>query len=257
MENFGKLGLYIFFTFVYAWISVSPGRGQASSHPRPRRIGKAGLDKGDFFRMLLRLGWTTVLFLLLVLASPPAQADTVTVYDFEGFDDLTSLTTQYSGLAFSNTIILTAGISINELEFPPHSGVGVASDDGGPISVSFAVPVLSFGGYFTYALPLTLTGFDALNNQIAAANTAFSSNDGLYGDPGSSPNEFVSIAFAQGISSVTITGSPEGGSFVLDDATLTTESSAVPEPSSFYLLLNLVGGFLLVSFRKRLFCKSL
>jgi hypothetical protein len=164
--------------------------------------------------------------LLLYLQS---QARAGTVLDFEGFPDSTILTSQYAGLTFTNAIILTAGVSLNEFEFPPHSGVNVASDNGGPISISFDNPILSFSGYFTYLEPLTLVGFDALDNQVASAMSAFSSNDALFGDPGSSPNEFLQLAFAGGISSVTIAGDPAGGSFVMDDVTYTSQ---VPEPSS-------------------------
>jgi hypothetical protein len=59
----------------------------------------------------------------------------------------------------------------------------------------------------------------------------------LSGDPGSSPNEFLSVSFASSISSVTITGDPAGGSFVMDDATLATaDTESVPEPTTFSLI---------------------
>jgi hypothetical protein len=169
----------------------------------------------------------------------PASLDAGTVtLDFEGFPDSTPLTTQYPGLTFTNTTVITAGISLNEFEFPPHSGSNVVFDDGGPISISFASPVLSFSGFFTNSVPLTLAAFDASSAQVGSAVSAFSSNLALSGDPGSSPNEFLSVSFASGISSVTITGDPAGGSFVLDDAAYSTESSTVPEPSSMALLLS-------------------
>src|SRR5580658_4009339 len=97
-----------------------------------------------------------------------------TTITFEGFPDSTILTTQYPGLMFSNTIILTAGISLNEFEFPPDSGVNVASDFGGPISISFATPISSFGAYFTYTQPVTIVGFDAFNNPVVFASSQFS-----------------------------------------------------------------------------------
>jgi hypothetical protein len=168
---------------------------------------------------------------LLLYLQPQSRADTI---DFEGLPDSTILTNQYPGLTFTNAIILTAGISLNEFELPPHSGVNVASDNNGPITIDFAAPVLSFSGYFTYLEPLTLDAFDSLDNQIDSAASAFSSNDALFGDPGSSPNEFLQVSFGDGISSVTITGDPAGGSFVMDDISFT---SAVPEPSSLLLLV--------------------
>src|SRR5580704_9354121 len=112
-----------------------------------------------------------------------------TTIDFEGFPDSTILTTQYPGLTFSNTIILTSGISLNEFEFPPYSGVNVASDNNGPITIDFNEPITNFSGYFTYVEPLTLAGFDATDTEVVSAESLFSSNDALFGDPGSSPNE--------------------------------------------------------------------
>jgi hypothetical protein len=181
---------------------------------------------------------------LLLYLQPRARAD---IIDFEGLADSTILTNQYAGLTFTNAIILTAGISLNEFEFPPHSGSNVVSDNGGPITIDFATPVLNFSGYFTYEEPLTLDAFDSLDNQVDSAVSAFSSNDALFGDAGSSPNEFLQVAFADGISSVTITGDPAGGSFVMDDISFT---SAVPEPSSIFLLLS--GAALAFGVRRKL-----
>ena len=190
----------------------------------------------------MRLARSAALLLLAVAVPLSLHAGTV-VLDFEGFSDSTSLTTQYPGLTFSNATIITAGITLNEFEFPPHSGSNVAFDNNGPISISFASPVLSFSGYFTYAVPLTLAGFNATSTQVGSATSAFSSNLALSGDPGSTPNEFLSVSFASGISSVTITGDPAGGSFVMDDVTYTT---AVPEPGSIILLLSGMAGVLAI-----------
>ncbi|MGI0134777.1 MAG: hypothetical protein ACREBW_07470, partial [Candidatus Micrarchaeaceae archaeon] len=145
------------------------------------------------------------LFLACSLALPGLLAAD-TVLNFESLGDGVSVTTQFSGLTFSNTIALTAGISLDEFEFPPHSGSVVVSDDGGPIGITFAAPVTTFGGYFTYAEPLTLTAFDASSTAVDSATSAFSNNMGLSGDPGSSPNELLSLSFAGGISSVLLEG---------------------------------------------------
>jgi len=159
--------------------------------------------------------------------------------------DSTTLTTQFPGLIFSDATVISAGISLNEFELPPHSGTNVVFDDGGPMTISFASPVLSFGGYFTYEEPLTIDAFNASSTQVATATSLFSTNDALFGDPGSSPNEFIEASFASGISSVTITGDPAGTSFVLDDATYTTAApAAVPEPGTAFLLLIVIMGFI-------------
>jgi hypothetical protein len=156
---------------------------------------------------------------MLLSSQHPLRA--VTLLTFEGFADSTILTNQYSGETFGNAIILTAGITLNEFEFPPHSGVNVASDNGGPMTISFTSPVQSFSGYFTYSEPLTVRAFNAASAQVAAATSQFSDNEALSGIAGSSPNELIQVTSAGGIASVTIAGDPAGESFTLDDATIT------------------------------------
>jgi hypothetical protein len=154
------------------------------------------------------------------------------ILNFEGFSDSTILTNQYSSITFSNAVILTAGISLNEFEFPPYSGVNVVSDNSGPLSIDFATPITNFSGYFTYVEPLTINAFDAFSTLVASAVSAFSSNDALFGATGSSPNEYIQVSAVDGISSITITGDPTGGSFVLDNATISMGASSIPEPAT-------------------------
>jgi hypothetical protein len=187
---------------------------------------------------------------MLFCTQNPLRAD-IALLNFEGFPDGTILTTQYSGVTFANATVISAGISLNESEFPPHSGDNVAFDDGGPISIFFTTAVLSFGGYFTYLEPLTLAAFDATSTEVALATSAFSTNDALFGDPGSSPNEFLQVSFPDGISSVTITGDPSGDSFVMDDATYAIVTTAVPEPGSVLLLSSVLGAAVIAAYRKR------
>jgi len=180
--------------------------------------------------------------LLLLAPTAVLKAGSNTI-DFEGFPDSTILTTQYPGVLFSNAIILTAGISLNEFEFPPRSGSNVASDNGAPMSIDFSTPVSSFSGYFTYGEVITLNAYNAASVQVATATSAFSDNELLSGDIGSIPNEFLQVDFLGGISEVTITGDPAGGSFVMDDVAF---ASGVPEPSSMFLFLTGVIGILLL-----------
>jgi hypothetical protein len=189
-----------------------------------------------------------LLALSLYATTLSLQAALVTL-DFEGLPDSTILTTQYPGLTFSNAIVLAAGISLNEFEFPPHSGTNIASDNNGPMSIMFSSPITSFSGYFTYAEPLTLQALNAASVQVAVAVSAFSNNEALSGDAGSSPNEFLQVSSAGGISSLTITGDLAGGSFVLDDATFTSGSSTVPEPNSLALFLS--GSIIIVTLGSR------
>ena len=108
-----------------------------------------------------------------------------------------------------------------------------AGSPGGPISISFPVPVASVGGSFTYLAQLTLTAFDGADQLTGQTTSLFSSNLALSGAVGSSPNELVQIAFAGGISRLVISGDAAGGSFTLDDLTFAN----VPEPGTLGLLL--------------------
>jgi hypothetical protein len=158
------------------------------------------------------------------------------------FDD-TPITTQFPGITFTNTTVISAGISLNEFELPPHSGSNAAFDDGGPISIAFNTPVSSFSGYFTYYEPVTIAAFNGSGMEVASANSAFSINvacgDGApcLGDASSSPNEFIQIASSGGFSNVTITGDPNGSSLVMDDIDFAPASSTAAEPSNLFVLL--------------------
>ena len=171
-----------------------------------------------------------VLVVFALAAVPTMHAATSS---FETLADGEVVTTQLTGLTFSNTIALTAGISLNEFEFPPRSGSVVVSDNGGPISIQFAVPVITFAGFFTYSVPLTLTAFDVLDNPVGSASSSYSTNLALSGDLGSSTNERLEVMFAGGIARVVIAGYSGGGSFTLDDAEHTASNSTmIPEPST-------------------------
>lgn len=169
------------------------------------------------------------------------------VVDFESFVDGEFLATQLPGYTFSNTIIYTSAVSLNETDFPPRSGGNVASDFGGAITLLLDVPLSALGAYFTYGTAVSLTAFDALNNPVATANSLFTNNIGTGGDPGSTTNEFIQVSFVSGFTSVVIAGNPAGGSFVFDDLTLTDlEGNAdVPEPSTAPLTVFVVLAFVI------------
>jgi hypothetical protein len=189
--------------------------------------------------------------LALGVAATLAPAETI---GFEGFPDSTILTTQFPGLTFTNAIILTSGISLNEFNFPPHSGVNVVSDNNGPITIDFSTPITSFSGYFTYLEPLNLDAFNASDTEVATATSSFSNNLACLagppcpGDPGSSSNEFIQVAFAGEISSVTLTADLLGGSFTMDDLTYT---SAIPEPGSFPSVITASAMLLIIGLHKQ------
>lgn len=182
----------------------------------------------------MRSKYLSILGITLLITFIWIRYSEALTFDFEDLTDSETLTTQYAlfGVTFNNATALTAGISLNEFEFPPHSGTNVIFDDGGPMSLTFSIPMVYFEAYFTYLVPLTLNFFDALNNLVGSANSNFSSNMALSGDLGSSPNELLSFAWGPGISSVVISGDLGGSSFTMDDLTATP----VPEPETLLLL---------------------
>src|ERR1700733_14644782 len=103
--------------------------------------------------------------ILALFASPVLHAQTSITFDALNDGDL--VTTQYSGLTFSNAKVVTSGFSLTDLDFPSHSGGNAITDASGPISVSFSVPISTFTGYFTHVNPITVTAFDGGGNPLA------------------------------------------------------------------------------------------
>jgi PEP-CTERM motif len=176
-------------------------------------------------RRVLRLGTIAVSVILFAIRAQAAPIH------FEAFADGDVLTNEIPGLTIANGEVLTAGIGLNDFEFPPLSGTNVLANMLDPItltplsiSIAFASPVGRFSGYFTYDAPLSIAAFDSGGVLLGTVLSAFGSNLALSGDAGSTPNEFLLAMFA-GISSVQITG----GNFVVDNA-------AVPEPGTLLLL---------------------
>jgi PEP-CTERM motif len=169
---------------------------------------------------------------IFLFLTTEVRANTVTYkLDFESFTDSTPLITQYSslGITFSEATVITAGVSLNEFDFPPHSGSNVVFDDGSPITLSFSSPTSFVGAYFTYLQPLTIDAFSPGGQLLASETSSFSANDVSSGNP---PNEFLSVS-AAGIADVTITAGPTGSSLTTDDLTFTEQ---VPEPATLPLL---------------------
>jgi hypothetical protein len=83
-------------------------------------------------------------FVLFLAIGGIKESGALTI-DFESLSDSEIVTTQYAGVGvtFSNATALTAGISLNEFDFPPNSGVNVVYDEGGPMTISFDIPVLT------------------------------------------------------------------------------------------------------------------
>jgi hypothetical protein len=187
--------------------------------------------------------FSRIVRLLVTLLAAQASLTTFAVpitIDFESLADSEAVAAQFAGLSFSNATALSAGISLNEFEFPPRSGANVLLDDGGALSITFTAIAQSFGAYFTYSSSLTLKAFDGAANLLTSVTSDFSSNSALSGDAGSSPNEFLNIAVS-GIRRIVIEGDPGGGSFVMEDLIYEEATNggggSTPEPGTIILFL--------------------
>lgn len=173
-----------------------------------------------------------------------AQADTITI-DFEGLTDFETIDTQYqaSDVVFNGATALISGAlggSLNELDYPPHSGDTVASQLSGPMVIDFLRPVVRVAGFFTYTGGyLTLSGQDGTGDVASATSTGI----GNLASSAGSPNERIELVFASGLSRLVI-----GDGFVdftLDDLEVEFADAVVnpmPEPS-----LTLLAGVALVA----------
>lgn len=229
--------------FHFAGVMLSPA-GKASRLLGPDKYFILGVR-------MKRIGFLSLLISLSCVT--PAFANSI---DFEGLPDSTSVGSTYAslGVVFDNATVRTAGISLNA-GFPPSSGVNVVGDMGGPIMLTFATPVSSFSGRFTYTQSLILNGFDSLFNPVAAANSLFDVNSVSSGNPA---NELIALNFGGGINFITITGDRDGGSFTLDDVNFTPiQVVSVPEPDMISLLVLCVAGLAVCVYSRRTFVKRL
>ena len=196
---------------------------------------------------------TVWLPLVALLTALPARAALIT-FDFEGFADSTLVGSTYSaqGAIFTNALAITAGLSLNDAEFPPRSGLNAAFDGAGPIRIDFSGLAGSFGAYFTYAARLHVAAFNSANLQVGSATSAFSSN---FVSSGNSPNELLQIVFGAGIAHIVITGDAAGGSFVMDDVsfdtTIQSGGGGIPEPRTTGLCLVGLLGIAAAGYRRR------
>lgn len=177
-----------------------------------------------------------VVFGLILLTGGAVVAQNAVTIPFDNLPDGAQVTNQYPGVTFANATAITAGLTLNEFEFPPKSGATAVYNEGGTMTLMFTPPIYGVAGYFTYNSPLTMTAFDASGTQISSVTSRFASNLALSGAAGSSPNEVLAIPSFLGIAKVvlTVTGN---GVFVLDDLTLTTtvptafEADVSPRPN--------------------------
>jgi hypothetical protein len=208
------------------------------------------MNNVNFHRRETGLIHDVVRSLIAIIFVGISQISHSTVIDFDGLADLEAVSSQFPGLTFSHAGILSAGQSLNEFEAPPHSGNNVVTDLNGAIIIEFSSPTSKVSGFVTYSTGLLITAFDSSLNLIDTFTSAFDSNFALSGDLGSAPNEKFEFSI-DGIARLILSGSPSGGSFVLDDLSF----RGVPEPRT--LALTSLGLLLLAAWCKesRILCR--
>jgi len=186
----------------------------------------------------MRMLRSAVLVAALASIATPAAAAPITI-DFESLTEFTDVGSLLDGVTFTNAMVLTAGSSVNEFEFPPFSGTNVVYDTGSSLRIDFDEEVSSVSAYITYLVGVTFSAYDASDNLITSVQSAFSANFTTSGI--STPNELIQLASASAISYVTLSGGSFGGSFVIDDLTFDTieggDPNPVPEPATVSLVL--------------------
>lgn len=178
-----------------------------------------------------------LLFLSFVLLISYGSASATTL-DFEDLPDWTSVGDFYAsdGVHFTEAISLTAGFSLNEIDFPPSSGVMAIGDDWGPMEITFDEDAENIFANFTYGVGLTLSAYDASDALIGTVSSLSSDN---YGS-----TEVINLGFSN-VRKLVIEGDQFGASFIMDDFNFELNSSPVPEPTTIVLfgigLLGLCG----------------
>jgi hypothetical protein len=164
-------------------------------------------------------------FLLALCFCGLGGAQQTSTIDFESLTE--GQAAVVPGYTFSNAVVLQSGASLNEIEFPPHSGTKVVCDVGGAMTITFNNPVTKFSGYFTHGQKITIRAL-AQNGGIGAQ--AVSTLDNRAGT-GGTPNELLQVEDASGITKVVIESAAAGSSFTLDDIGITAFTP--PRPTFF------------------------
>jgi len=167
-----------------------------------------------------------ILFIFVLFFVFSLHATVVTAYliDFENMPDLTSVGDYYAsyGLHFQNAISLTAGFSLNEIDYPPSSGLVAIGDDFAPIEIVFDSPSANISAYFTYGSQLTFTAYDSSGTLLGQYLHASLSNLGS--------TELIPLNFTN-VNKLVIAGQWDG-SYIMDDLSF----APIPEPASVILL---------------------
>jgi hypothetical protein len=185
-------------------------------------------------RNTMKKQFKRLLFLAVVLSfSSLAYAGPLTnTINFEQYGSFTEITNQYAsqGVTFVNAMELVAP-DLDTLDYPPHSGSGVITNDSGdfdyladPITVTFAPGATDITGWYSDPNGMTVTAYDQSNDVLATF---------LGGATNEANAEFSITSDVTGISYIVISDDLGSTDYVtVDDLSYTL----TPEPGSFVLL---------------------
>lgn len=164
-----------------------------------------------------KAGWA-----LALVAFGLGSAAHAALVDFESFNDGDLIVSEVPGVVVSGGTVLSAGIGLNELDFPPSSGFNVLAALSGPLTFNFGVAVTA-SAFLVSAEQVSVSAFDALGALLDTFDAPFASNLGApqwvdFSRPGASR---YALASAQ--------------PFVIDDLNFNAAPFGIPEPSSLAL----------------------
>lgn len=181
---------------------------------------------------------TAIPFLML---STPGRAVTINFETLPDSYDVGSFYHASYGVDFQSAISLTAGYSLDQIDFPPHSGIMVVGDnvanDGDPMVLTFVNPVNHISAYFAYGSQLT---FSAYNSNNILIETYVTPVDFYLG-----ADQFISLS-ASGVSRLDIAGAT-ADSFIMDDLSFTQNMPAnIPDGGATITMVGIGMVFLLL-----------
>lgn len=165
--------------------------------------------------------------LTILSVAPPASAARI---DFESLALDEIVTDQFAadGVFFGNAINLVAGISLNEILFPPTSGTNVIGGiEFGPLVVSIPLGASHVSLQLTTGVPAAVRFFDSLDALLGESLVADNLGD----------NTLVAFDSLTPITTVSIGDAMFGSAFFLtvDDFEAVAQAQ-VPEPSILVLM---------------------
>src|SRR5207249_704339 len=111
------------------WMQEEPSQENTMAEFHAERVGWAGFK-------------AAAAMFLLAAAQMATEVARAAPIDFENLPDSQLVQDFYQarGLIFENAISLTAGFSLNEIDFPPHSGSIAIGDNAAPLALNFQQP---------------------------------------------------------------------------------------------------------------------